>query len=69
MCFISDEELSGNSAKIVDATPASDNFNQDATDDLTKELQKLSSLKNNGVISDSEYEELRKNAIDKHLNK
>ena len=67
MLCASEEDLCGYSKK-VSKTPESTTQDSDKTEDLEKELTKLKKLKDNGDISEEEYETLRKKALDKYSN-
>ena len=67
MLCASEEDLCGYS-KTVSKTPESATQESDKTEDLEKELTKLKKLKDNGDISEEEYETLRKKALDKYSN-
>jgi predicted permease len=69
MLCISDAELSENATSTRQPKRIAPAQNQDFDNELTTELENLNSLKNNGLITDTEYENLRKNAIGKYLNK
>ena len=67
MLCASEEDLCGYSKK-VSKTPESATQDSDKTEDLEKELTKLKKLKDNGDISEEEYETLRKKALEKYSN-